>query len=127
MVLLVQKSSPVTSNTDLTELLYEYVDWHIQKVPRYERQFKKALDTLDKECLNIEYVWSFSEAKWMDLMILLGIADRLSKEVRDFLATQAKRQEDPVYRASQALIVLQDDSDDALAECARAAIKPITP
>ena len=63
----------------------------------------------------------------MDLLIPLGIADRLSKEVREFLATWAKRQEDPVYWASQALIVLQDDSDDALAKYARAAIEPITP
>ena len=62
----------------------------------------------------------------MDLIILLGIADRLSKEVRDFLATWAKQQENSVYRALQALIILQDDSDNALAEHPRATIEPIT-
>jgi hypothetical protein len=127
----VQNSSPVTSNTDPTELLHEYVSWHIQKTPGYERQFKEAFNALKQECYDIEFVWKLHATDWKDLMVPLGVGQRLSREVRDFLAVRAKQRENSVFQTSQALQALQEDEEeddyDVLRERARATIESITP
>ena len=62
-------------------------------------------------------------------MVPLGVGQRLSREVRDFLSVRAKGHKNSVLQASQALQTLQEDEDysNILRERAQAMIEPITP
>jgi hypothetical protein len=79
-----QNSSPVTSDTDPTGLLLEYIEWHIQKKPFQEWQFREAFRILQEQCYDMEGIRKLQDYNWQELAIPLGLGTRLSRDIRAF-------------------------------------------
>jgi hypothetical protein len=124
----VPNSSPVASDTDPTELLQEYIEWHIQKTPLQEWPLRDALKILQDQYYDMEGLRKLKESNWQQFEVPLGLGVRLSRDIKVFLQGRSKKSEEQAQNATQALLEIQDEAlIRRLRQRARDATEPLTP